>query len=118
MALVNQPSAAPQRKWWAALIAGVLVNAAYGAADFLWPGHPFEPYKGEIIGWTVVVVGSIAHYFTREKANAVGETTGMEELDIGSGGGAATPVIRDAEKEAGASGARKPASPRQRKKVE
>ncbi len=119
MALVNQPTAAPSRKWWAGLIAGVLVNAAYGAADYLWPGHPFEPYKGEAIGWAVLAVTLVTQYFSRNRANApVDKTAGMEELDIGSGGGAATPVIRVDEEKTRASGTRKPASPRQRKKAE
>jgi hypothetical protein len=118
MALVNQPTLAPQRKWWwAALIAGILVNAAYGAADFMWPGHPFEPYKGEIIGWTVVLVGSVVHYFTRERANVVDKTSGIQELDIGSGGGAATPVVRVDEEKPRQDGARKQAPKRQTRKV-
>jgi len=66
--LVNQPTAAPTRKWWAFVIAGVVVNGAFGALDAAWPDHPFTPYKAEVIGWAVVVVGAISGYFTRNRA--------------------------------------------------
>ena len=66
--LVNQPSAAPTRKWWAFVIAGMVVNGAFGALDAAWPEHPFGPYKADIIGWAVVVVGAASAYFTRNRA--------------------------------------------------
>jgi hypothetical protein len=68
MTLKNQPTAAPSRKWWALVIAGVLVNAAYGALDAVWPAHPFAPYKAEIIGWVVLAVGAASAYMTRNRA--------------------------------------------------
>ena len=119
MTLVNQPTAAPSRKWWAGLIAGVLVNAAYGAADYLWPGHPFEPYKGEAIGWTVLAVTLVTQYFSRNRANAVvDKTVGIQELDIGSGGGAATSVVRVDEEKRGGDTVGKLSSEGQREKTQ
>ena len=66
--LVNQPNAMPTRKWWSFVIAGAVVNAAFGALDAAWPGHPFEPYRADLIGWAVIAVGAIAAYFTKNKA--------------------------------------------------
>lgn len=66
--LINQPSAMPTRKWWAGLIAGVLVNAGFGALDFVWPDHPFAPYKADAIGFATVGVMSVTMYFTRNRA--------------------------------------------------
>lgn len=86
MTLVNQPTAAPSRKWWAGLIAGVIVNAAYGAADYLWPGHPFEPYKGEAIGWAVLAVTLVTQYFSRNRASEpVEQPSALQKLGDGSG---------------------------------
>ena len=68
MTLVNQPSAMPTRKWWAGLIAGVLVNAAFGALDVLWPDHPFAPYRADAIGYVTVAVMSGAAYLVRNRA--------------------------------------------------
>lgn len=96
MTLVNQPTAAPSRKWWAGLIAGVVVNAAYGALDVLWPGHPFEPYKGEIIGWVVLGVALAAGYFSRNKAIvSVDKAVGLQELGSGGGGSTVLVPVRD-----------------------
>jgi hypothetical protein len=66
--LVNQPTGAPTRKWWAGVLAGVIVNAAYGAADAIWPGHPFDPYKADIIGWATVGSMALAAYMTKNRA--------------------------------------------------
>lgn len=111
MTLVNQPTAAPSRKWWAGLIAGVIVNAAYGAADYLWPGHPFEPYKGEAIGWAVLAVTLVAQYFSRNRASEPAKTTdSLQGTDLGGdSGGVSTPVRTD-EEEAGKDGVREPTS--------
>jgi len=68
MTLVNQPSAAPTRKWWALVIAGFVVNGGFGALDALWPDHPFAPYKAEIIGWAVLGVSAVAAYMTKNRA--------------------------------------------------
>ena len=68
MTLANQPTAAPTRKWWALVIAGVVVNGAFGALDVLWPDHPFTPYRGEVTGWAVLGVSAIAAYLTKNRA--------------------------------------------------
>lgn len=70
--LVNQPSSAPTRKWWAGAIAGAAVNAAYGVMESLWPDHPFAPYKAEIIGYVTMGVMLIVQYFTRNRGPNVG----------------------------------------------
>jgi predicted outer membrane lipoprotein len=66
--LVNQPSAAPTRKWWAGVIAGVLVNAAFGVLDAVWPDHPFDPYKADLIGWVTMGAMAFAAYMARNRA--------------------------------------------------
>jgi lysozyme len=68
MTLVNQPTAAPTRKWWALVLAGFVVNGAFGALDAFWPDHPFAPYKAEIIGWAVLAVSAVAAYMTKNRA--------------------------------------------------
>lgn len=109
MTLVNQPTAAPSRKWWAGLIAGVIVNAAYGAADYLWPGHPFEPYKGEAIGWAVLAVTLVTQYFSRNKAIEPANTTdGLQGTDLGGNSGTVSAAVRADEEETGKDGVGKP----------
>jgi predicted outer membrane lipoprotein len=66
--LVNQPSAAPTRKWWAGVLAGVIVNAAFGVLDAVWPDHPFNPYKADLIGWVTIGAMSFAAYMARNRA--------------------------------------------------
>ena len=66
--LVDQPSAAPSRKWWAGALAAVLVNGAFGFLDAVWPDHPFAPYKADLIGWAVAGIMLASQYLTRNRA--------------------------------------------------
>jgi lysozyme family protein len=66
--LVNQPTLEPSRKWWFGLMAGVLVNAAYGVLDQVFPGHPFNEFKADIIGWVTVAAMSASAYLARNRA--------------------------------------------------
>jgi intracellular septation protein A len=66
--LVNQPSWAPTRKWWAGALAMVVANVGFGVLDAAWPDHPFTPYKADIIGWLVGVFMLIAAWFARNRA--------------------------------------------------
>lgn len=111
MALVNQPTSAPSRKWWALVIGGVIVNAAYGAVDVMWPGHPFEPYKGEIIGWATVTVSAIAAYYTRNKASGTtNPTDGLQGTNLGGDSKSGLAPVRTDEEEAGKDGVGEPTS--------
>jgi hypothetical protein len=66
--LVDQPSAAPTRKWWAGLLAGVVVNMIYAVLDYTLPGHPFTEFKAEAIGWLTTGAMAGAAYMTKNRA--------------------------------------------------
>jgi hypothetical protein len=65
--LTDQPSAAPTRKWWAMMIAGAVVGAAYAVLDTVWPGHPLEPFKAEAVASTMILVQGVVTYMTRNR---------------------------------------------------
>lgn len=69
MTLVNQPTWKPNRKVWAAIIAGGIVGAIRTGSDLLWPGNPLEPLFEELGTWITSGIMVLFMYMAREKAN-------------------------------------------------
>lgn len=66
--LINQPSAAPSRKWWVGLLAGAATGAISGAAAVLWPDADLTPLLQQVDKWVTLGVAFAAAYMARNRA--------------------------------------------------
>ena len=67
MTLQTQATAAPSRKMWAVIVAGVVVGAIQGGLSAAFPDADFTALVEQAGPWITAAVMSIAGYMTRDR---------------------------------------------------
>ena len=68
MTLKTQPTAAPSRKMWAVIAAGIVTGALQGGLAAAFPDADFTALVDQAGPWITAAVMAIAGYMTKDRA--------------------------------------------------